>query len=84
MNIKRQPSDKDSTWKFTEKNGKLVRNAKARSIDQYQYGKVILIKKFISFTKEYAKNRPKTIIQENNTSVHAHAAQVEIYEIFDI
>jgi transposase len=84
MNLRRQTPGKKPEWKFTEKNGKLVRNAKAGGIDWYRYGKVILIGKLIPFAQECVKDRLRTLVQEDNAPAHAHQSQAEIYNLFNI
>ena len=84
MNLRRQLPGRKPQQKFSEKTDKLVRNAKAGGIDWYCYGRVILLKKLIPFAKECAKERPNTIVQEDNAPSHAHQAQAEIYKIFDV
>jgi hypothetical protein len=84
INIRRQPAGRRPVWKFSQKTGKFVQNAKAGGIDWYRYRRVILLKKLIPFAKECAKERPKTVVQEDNASAHAHPAQAEIYKIFDV
>jgi transposase len=37
MNLRRRPSGKKPQWRFTKKNGKLVREGKAGGIDWYRY-----------------------------------------------
>jgi hypothetical protein len=84
MNIQRQLSGKKPQWWFNKNIGKLIREAKASSIDWYWYGRVIFIKKLIPFIKKYVKEKPKTIVQEDNTSSYAHPTQAKLYNIFDI
>ena len=72
INIRRQPTGKKPTWKFSQKTSVFVQNAKVESIDWYQYGRVILMKKLISFAKECTKERPGIIVQEDNTLAHIY------------
>ena len=62
----------------------MVRQVTGDGIDWYQYGKVILLKKLISFIKKYAKDWPNTTIQEDGASSHTHPVQREIYDIFKV
>src|SRR2546421_1851862 len=84
INLGKQPRGRKPQWKFTPKTGKLVRNAKAGGVDWYRYGRVILMKKLIPFAKEFAKERSKTLVQEDNAPSHAHKTQEEIYSIFGV
>jgi len=77
-------TNKQPIWKFTEKTGKLVRNAKTSGIDCYWYGRAILLKKLIPFAKECAKDQPNTIVQEDHAPAHAYSAQMEIYNILQV
>jgi hypothetical protein len=42
------------------------------------------MKKLILFTKECTKERPKTVVQEDNALFYIHPAQAKLYKIFDI
>ncbi len=59
------------TQKFTKKTSKLERDSQG-GIDQYRYQKYILKEKLLPFAKECEKDRPGTIVQEDNASLHAH------------
>src|SRR5436305_13539728 len=50
-----------------KKTGKLVQDSK-KGIDWYRYYKVILQGKLLPFAKECQKERPNTIVQEDNAS----------------
>ena len=79
-----QPRGKTPIWRFTEKNGKRERKAKAGGIDWWRYGKEILLKKLIPFAKQCKKERPTTIVQEDNAPSHAHQSQKDIFNINEI
>lgn len=84
MNLRRRPAGKKPQWKFTKKNGKLVREGKAGGIDWYRYWKHILLPKLIPFAKECQKDRPDTLVQEDNAPSHAHRHQNTVYLLYDI
>ena len=71
-------------WKLTKANGKLVRDGKAGGIDWYRYWKCILLPKLIPFAKECQKDRPNTVVQEDNAPSHAHRHQDTVYNIYDV
>src|SRR5579862_1884333 len=75
---------KEPIWKFSQKTGKLIKNAKSGGIDWYRYGRVILMRKLIPFAKECAKEQLSTIVQEDNAPAHTHPTQAEIYSIFQV
>jgi hypothetical protein len=45
---------------------------------------LILLPKLIPFAKECAKDRPNTLVQEDNASLHAHRHQDTVYLIYDV
>lgn len=65
-------------WRWSEKNGKLVRG-KGGGIDWWRYQSQVLIPKLIPFAKECTKERPKTLVQEDKAPSHAHHAQALLY-----
>ena len=70
-------------WKFTKKTGKLKRDLQG-GINWYQYQKYILKGKLLPFAKECKKDRPGTIIQEDNASLHAHHYQHQVYSRWEV
>src|SRR2546430_1245949 len=44
----------------------------------------LMMRKLIPFAKECAKERSKTLVQEDNAPSHAHKTQEEIYSIFGV
>jgi hypothetical protein len=74
---------KKPTWKWNKDNGKLERNSKG-GIDWYRYHRVILEKKLIPFAKECQKDRPKTIIQDDNASAHRHWYHEHMFDIWKV
>lgn len=83
LNLRRQNPRRKLTWKFTEKTGKLVHKSTG-GINWYRYSKVILLGKLIPFAKECLKDRPGTIVQEDNAPSHAAESAREIYYLNDI
>lgn len=84
VNLRRRPGGRKPEWRFTEKNGKLVRNSKASGIDWFRYWKLILLPKLIPFAKDCMKERPDTLVQEDNAAPHAHHHQATVYAAYDI
>ena len=74
VRISRRMPGMKPTWKFTKKTGKLERDSEG-GIDWYRYQKHILEGKLLPFAKECEKDRPRTIVQEDNVSPHAHHYQ---------
>ena len=62
LNLRRRPGGSTPTWKFTEKEGALVKKSKKGGIDWYRYQKVILFPKLIPFAQECMKERPETLV----------------------
>jgi hypothetical protein len=71
------------TWKWTVANGKLARKSTG-GIDWYRYRTVILLPKLFPFAKECLKDRPNTVVQEDNAPSHAHVIQQQLYQVHDI
>ena len=84
MDLRRRPPSTKPRWRFTKKNGKLVREAKKGGIDWYRYWKYILLPKLIPFAKECEKDRPNTVVQEDNAPSHAHRHQDTVYILYDV
>jgi hypothetical protein len=84
INLRRRPGGRKPTWRFTEKNGKLVRDSKTGGIDWFRYWKIILLSKLIPITKECMKDRSDILVQEDNASPHAHHHQATVYAAYDI
>jgi transposase len=61
-------------WRWTEKNGKLVRG-KGSGIDWWRYQSIIMRPKLIPFAKKCIEERPGTLIQEDKTPAHVHHIQ---------
>ncbi|KAJ9220690.1 hypothetical protein DTO027B5_2217 [Paecilomyces variotii] len=79
----RNSKGKKPVWRFTTKTGKLVRRGKG-GVDWYRYQKQILIAKLIPFAKKCQRDRPNTIVQEDNAPSHAHRAQQEVYNYHEV
>jgi len=74
---------KSPAWKWSKKTGKLVRDSKG-GIDWYRYYRCILEAKLLPFAKECQKNRPNTIIQEDNAAPHTHHHQFRVFDLWQI
>ena len=66
-------------WKFTEKNGAVVRKKSKGDIDWWWYQQIILRPKLISFAKKCALTRPEICVQENKALSHASWHQKHIF-----
>ena len=75
---------KKPVWKWNKKNGKLSRDTSKGGIDWYRYYKKILEAKLLPFAQECKKDRPNTIVMEDNASPHAHQHQFRVYKLWDI
>jgi len=53
-------------------------------IDWSRYNKLVLEKKLLPFALECMKDRPNTIVQENNASPHAHWYQQITYNVWEV
>ena len=70
-------------WSWTVDNGKLVRGSKG-GIDWWRYQHVILMPKLLPFAKACLKERPGTIVMEDNAPAHAHHAQRPVYDLHGV
>ena len=82
LDLKKKPGKKPE-WRFTKKTGKLVRQGKG-GIDWYRYQRVILKEKLLPFAAECLKNKPGTIVQEDNAPSHAHRDQQRVYDLWRV
>ena len=73
IGLRNQPGPKPQ-WKFTEADGKLVRNGKKGGIDWYRHQKHILIDKLIPFHGIIQSHYPgKTVyVMEDGAACHIH------------
>lgn len=83
LRITRNIPGRKPTWQWNKKNGKLVRDSKG-GIDWYRYYKCVLSPKLLPFAKECAKDRPNTIVQEDNASPHAHRYQGRVFDLWEV
>jgi hypothetical protein len=51
---------------------------------KYRYWKLILLLKLIPFVKECLKDRPNTLVQEDNVSPHVYRYQKTVYNLYNI
>ncbi|KAL1972931.1 hypothetical protein VTN31DRAFT_6473 [Thermomyces dupontii] len=70
-------------FKFTRQNGKLVRKSKG-GVDWWRDRNEVLLPKLIPFAKECQKDRPGTVVQEDNAPAHVHFSQQEIYNYYEV
>ena len=79
LNLRGKPPGQVPIWKYTKKEGVLVREVSKGGIDWYRYQKTILIPKLLPFAKEYMEDRPDTWVQEDKAPSHAHKAQNQVF-----
>lgn len=85
ININRQPPGRRPVWKWCRETGKLTRAGKGgKGIDWYRYQTEILIPKVIPFAKECLRDRPDTIVQEDNAPCHNHYTQARVYDLHQV
>jgi transposase len=53
-------------------------------INWYRYQKTILIPKLLPFARECQKDRPETVVQEDNAPAHKSVYQKEVYNLWRI
>jgi transposase len=80
----RKPSGMRKTWKHNEKTGAFVVKNGRGGINWYRYQKRILIEKLLPFAREFQKDRPDTIVQEDNAPAHKSHYQAEVYNLWKI
>ena len=71
-------------WKHNEATGAYVVKNGRGGINWYRYQKRILIEKLLPFARECQKDRPKTIMQEDNVGAHKSHYQGEVYNLWMI
>ena len=71
-------------WKHNEETGAFVVKNGRGGINWYRYQKRILTKKLLPFARECQKDRPKTIVQEDNAGAHKSHYQGEVYKLWKI
>ena len=79
LGLRNKPGKKPQ-WRWTQKNGKLVRKP-GDGIDWYRYQSRVLLPKLIPFAQECLLERPQTIVQEDKAPAHAHHYQQKVYDI---
>jgi transposase len=81
INITRNPGGRKPTWRHTEATGAFIRRKGKGGIDWYRYQKEILKPKLIPFAKRCMRDRPGTIVQEDNAPSHASKYQQKIWSL---
>jgi len=79
----RNKGGRKPTWKFTAKTGKLIRLGKG-GIDWWRYRKHILEPLLLPYAKECQITRLDTLVQEDNAPAHAHSAQQQVYDMWEV
>jgi transposase len=77
MGLRQRPGRRPQ-WRWNQKNGKLSRGS-GGGIDWYRYQFVILYPKLLPFAKACAKERLKTVVQEDKAPAHDHYIQRYVY-----
>jgi len=83
LGLRNKPGRKP-VWRWTEKNGKLVRNGKKGGIDWWRYQSKILIPLLIPFAQKCAEDRPDTIVQEDRAPAHVHSEQQKVFSLYQV
>jgi transposase len=84
IHITRNQSGPRAQFKHTEETGAYVVKEGRGGINWYNYQKKILIAKLLPFAKECLKERPGTIVQEDNAPAYASRYQQEVYDLWEI
>lgn len=82
LGLRTRPGKKP-VWRWNERSGRLIRKGKG-GIDWYRYHKHIMLARLIPFAKECQKQRPDTLVQEDNAPAHAHWFQRRIYAAHEV
>jgi hypothetical protein len=80
----RGPGGTRKTWKHNEETGAFVVKNGRGGINWYRYQKRILEEKLLPFARECQKDRPKTIVQEDNAPAHKSHYQGVVYNLWKI
>jgi hypothetical protein len=72
------------TWKYNEKTSAFVIKNSQGGINWYKYQKNILTEKLLPSIRECQKDRPNTIIQEDNALAHKSHYQEAVYSLWRI
>jgi transposase len=80
----RNPGGTRKIWKHDESTGAFVVKNGRGGINWYRYQKKILIEKLLPFAKECQKDRPDTLVQEDNAPAHKSHYQGEVYSLWKI
>ena len=84
LHATRAQSGQRAKQKHTEETGAYVLNKGKGGINWYCYQQVILKPLLLPFAKEYKKDRPKTVVQEDNAPAHASHYQQEVYTFWEV
>ena len=80
----RAPRGVRKVWKHNEKTGAFVVKNRRGGINWYRYQKRILIEKLLPFARDCQKDRPDTIVQEDNAPAYKSHYQGEVYNLWRI
>jgi hypothetical protein len=75
-----QPGPK-AKWKHTEETRAYVLNEGRGGVNWYRYQEVVLKLLLLPFAKECQKDRPETVVQEDNAPSHSLRYQQEVFDI---
>lgn len=88
LNMNRNLGGPKPQWHFDTSTGKKVRRKGKGGIDWFRYGRVILEGKLLPFAKEcqrrWGREAENCIVVEDNAPAHAHHAQGEIYNLWNV
>jgi transposase len=80
----RRPGRVRKVWVHNEKTGAFMVKTGRGGINWYRYQKTILIPKLLPFARECQKDRPETVVQEDNAPAHKSVYQKEVYNLWRI
>jgi len=84
IHITRNQSGPRAQFQHTEDTGAYVLNEGKGGINWYRYQKKILEPLFLPFAKECQKERPGTLVQEDNAPSHASRYQQEVFDLWEV
>jgi hypothetical protein len=84
LHATRAQSGTRAKWKHTEENGAYILKEGKGGINWYQYQEMVLKPLLLPFAKECLKDRPNTVVQEDNAPAHASHYQQEVFNFWEI
>jgi hypothetical protein len=82
-NLPRHPAGKPPQRRWNQSTGKYIRKFQGR-IDFWRHYEKVMLPKFIPFAHRCLRQRPKTIVQEDEAPAHAHTHQAPMYTNYNV